>query len=51
VTILCFTIYCLCPTCMYSSFSFDIFEVSRLITPNIAYFVPRNANVEQVSDY
>ena len=27
---------------------FEIFEASKAITSNIAYFVPRNANVEQV---
>ena len=26
-----------------------IFEVSRMITPDIVYFVPRNSNVEQVT--
>ena len=25
-----------------------MFEASKAVTPNIAYFVPRNANVEQV---
>ena len=30
---------------------FDVFEASKAVTPNIAYFVPRNANVEQVRYY
>ena len=28
---------------------FEIFEVTRKITRNIAFFAPRNANMEQVS--
>ena len=31
------------------SFSVEIFEVTKKITDSIAYFMPRNANIEQVS--
>ena len=34
--------------CIYFS-RFEIFEKAKAITDNIAYFVPRNANVDQVS--
>lgn len=33
---------------LFLTYSFKVFEVSKSITDNIAYFLPRNANVEQV---